>query len=476
MSHPPIRPARSVVPLLLYVLDSCVVLGLFQLVQTLCHANGTSANGGTIDGAPISWTMSLLAALFLNVSGEIFSIFRSSHGRSADIEVILITSAWTTAFAGSLLIANVLEPLHPASSTRLALWFLVCGLSLLLNHMVVRGFFEWLTETGLFARRTAIVGYNEVGLQIAFDASNDRDGGMKIVGVFDDGTSPQNPPPRAETTPLAGDVDALLHAIRDRRIDTVLIALPMHAEQRVQRVLDQLADTTASVYIIPNFSAFEFLHSRWAHVGGHTVLSVFETPIYGVDGMLKRWVDVLLSLLGLLLAAPIMLVCGMMIALTSRGPIFFLQRRYGLDGKEFSVWKFRTMVTCDNGPVVKQAVKNDPRVTPVGRLLRRTSLDELPQLFNVLAGSMSLVGPRPYACAHNEQFRSLIRGYMLRHKVKPGITGLAQVLESRLETDTVDKMIARIQLDHRYIREWSLWLDIKILFKTIGVVLRQEAN
>jgi putative colanic acid biosynthesis UDP-glucose lipid carrier transferase len=275
---------------------------------------------------------------------------------------------------------------------------------------------------------------------------------------------------------LAGDVDALLHAIRDRRIDTVLIALPMHAEQRVQRVLDQLADTTASVYIVPNFSAFEFLHSRWAHVGGHTVLSVFETPIYGVDGMLKRWVDVLLSLLGLLLAAPIMLVCGMMIALTSRGPIFFLQRRYGLDGKEFSVWKFRTMVTCDNGPVVKQAVKNDPRVTPVGRLLRRTSLDELPQLFNVLAGSMSLVGPRPYACAHNEQFRSLIRGYMLRHKVKPGITGLAQVLGSRLETDTVDKMIARIQLDHRYIREWSLWLDIKILFKTIGVVLRQEAN
>jgi putative colanic acid biosysnthesis UDP-glucose lipid carrier transferase len=476
MSHPPIRPARSVVPLLLYVLDSCFVLGLFQLVQTLCNANGSNANADTFDGVPISWTMSLIAALLLNVSGEVFGIFRSSHGRSADVEVILITSAWTTAFAGSLLISNVLDLLHAAASTQLALWFLVCGLALLLNHMVVRGFFEWLTETGLFARRTAIVGYNEVGLQIAFDASNDRDGGMKIVGVFDDDTHSQNPPPRAETTPLAGDVDALLHAIRVRKIDTVLIALPMHAEQRVQRVLDQLADTTASVYIVPNFSAFEFLHSRWAHVGGHTVLSVFETPIYGVDGMLKRWVDVLLSLLGLLLAAPIMLVCGLMIALTSRGPIFFLQRRYGLDGKEFSVWKFRTMVTCDNGPVVKQAVKNDPRVTPVGRLLRRTSLDELPQLFNVLAGSMSLVGPRPYACAHNEQFRSLIRGYMLRHKVKPGITGLAQVLGSRLETDTVDKMVARIQLDHRYIREWSLWLDIKILFKTIGVVLRQEAN
>jgi putative colanic acid biosynthesis UDP-glucose lipid carrier transferase len=153
-----------------------------------------------------------------------------------------------------------------------------------------------------------------------------------------------------------------------------------------------------------------------------------------------------------------------------------LQRRYGLDGKEFLVWKFRTMMTCDNGPVVRQAIKNDPRVTSIGKILRRTSLDELPQLFNVLAGTMSLVGPRPYATAHNEQFRTLIRGYMLRHKVKPGITGLAQVLGSRLETDTVEKMVARIQLDHRYIRDWSLWLDVKILLKTIRVVLRQDAH
>jgi putative colanic acid biosynthesis UDP-glucose lipid carrier transferase len=134
------------------------------------------------------------------------------------------------------------------------------------------------------------------------------------------------------------------------------------------------------------------------------------------------------------------------------------------------------MTTMDNGMDVKQATKNDPRVTPIGRLLRRTSLDELPQLFNVLMGTMSLVGPRPYAIAHNEQFRSLIRGYMLRHKVKPGITGLAQVLGSRLETDTVEKMRARIELDHRYIRDWSLWLDLKILVKTIAVVLRQQAH
>jgi putative colanic acid biosysnthesis UDP-glucose lipid carrier transferase len=183
-----------------------------------------------------------------------------------------------------------------------------------------------------------------------------------------------------------------------------------------------------------------------------------------------------LSVVGLLLSAPILLMAALAIKLTTVGPILFLQRRYGLDGKEISVWKFRTMTTMDNGMDVKQATKNDPRVTPIGRLLRRTSLDELPQLFNVLMGTMSLVGPRPYAIAHNEQFRSLIRGYMLRHKVKPGITGLAQVLGSRLETDTVEKMRARIELDHRYIRDWSLWLDLKIMVKTIAVVLRQQAH
>jgi putative colanic acid biosynthesis UDP-glucose lipid carrier transferase len=273
-----------------------------------------------------------------------------------------------------------------------------------------------------------------------------------------------------------GGMQELQAEIRRRRVDTIFIALPLHEEARIQSVLDVLADTTVSVYLIPNFHAFESLHSRWSHVAGHTVISVFETPIYGVDGLLKRGIDIALSLIGLILAAPIMLICALMIRLTSAGPVFFLQRRYGLDGKEFLVWKFRTMTTCDNGSVVKQAVKNDPRVTPVGRILRRTSLDELPQLFNVLAGSMSLVGPRPYATAHNEQFRTLIKGYMLRHKVKPGITGLAQVLGSRLETDTVDKMVARIQLDHRYIRDWSLWMDMKILLKTIQVVLRQDAH
>jgi putative colanic acid biosynthesis UDP-glucose lipid carrier transferase len=250
----------------------------------------------------------------------------------------------------------------------------------------------------------------------------------------------------------------------------------MENSLRIRNWIDRLADTTASVYLVPNLEAFDVLYTRWGNIGGHTVVSVFETPIFGINGYIKRSMDILLSVIGLVIAAPILLLIAVMIRCTSAGPIFFRQRRYGLDGKEFLVWKFRTMSTMENGSIVRQATKNDPRVTPVGRILRRTSLDELPQLLNVLAGSMSLVGPRPYATAHNEQFRSLIRGYMLRHKVRPGITGLAQVLGSRLETDTTEKMAARIELDHRYIREWSLWLDIKIIAKTVAVVLRQQAN
>lgn len=179
-------------------------------------------------------------------------------------------------------------------------------------------------------------------------------------------------------------------------------------------------------------------------------------------------------MLALTVAAIPMMVVALLVKLTSPGPVFFRQRRYGLDGREILVWKFRSMRVCENGNRVVQATRNDQRVTAIGGILRRSSLDELPQLFNVLAGSMSLVGPRPHASAHNEEYRTIIQGYMLRHKVKPGITGLAQVCGWRGETDTLDKMQRRIECDHRYIREWSLWLDVKILFRTIFVVFARQ--
>ena len=192
-----------------------------------------------------------------------------------------------------------------------------------------------------------------------------------------------------------------------------------------------------------------------------------ETPFYGYRGILKRITDVVFTVCGLLLALPVMLLLALLIRLDSRGPVIFKQRRYGLDGHEIVVYKFRSMYVTEDGGELTQATQDDPRVTRMGRFLRKFSLDELPQLFNVLQGRMSLVGPRPHAVAHNEQYRKLIKGYMLRHKVLPGITGLAQVNGCRGETKTLEQMESRVSYDLEYLRKWSPWMDLKILLWTV---------
>jgi putative colanic acid biosynthesis UDP-glucose lipid carrier transferase len=267
------------------------------------------------------------------------------------------------------------------------------------------------------------------------------------------------------------DIAELVEHARQRSVDMIYITFPMRAEERIRGILNRLGDTTASVYIVPDFFVFQMLHSRWSDIRGLPVVSVFENPLYGVDGLLKRCFDLLGGCLLLVLLAPLMLAVAAAIKFTSPGPVFFRQRRWGLDGREIRVWKFRTMRVCEDGPQAVQAQRDDPRVTPLGVFLRRTSLDELPQLFNVVGGGMSLVGPRPHPHALNEEFRRQIAGYMLRHKVKPGITGLAQVNGWRGETEVPEKMQKRIEFDHRYIREWSLWMDLKIMLKTVVVVL-----
>ncbi|HBR2507979.1 TPA: exopolysaccharide biosynthesis polyprenyl glycosylphosphotransferase [Klebsiella pneumoniae] len=202
-------------------------------------------------------------------------------------------------------------------------------------------------------------------------------------------------------------------------------------------------------------------------MNGVPVVPLFDTPLNGINMVFKRVEDVFFSIIILFLISPVLAVIALLIKLTSPGPILFKQIRYGMDGKAIKVWKFRSMKVMENDDRVIQATKNDTRVTKVGGFLRKTSLDELPQFINVLFGSMSIVGPRPHAVAHNEQYRKLIQGYMLRHKVKPGITGLAQVNGWRGETDTLDKMEKRIEYDLEYIRTWNIVLDIKIIFLTV---------
>jgi putative colanic acid biosynthesis UDP-glucose lipid carrier transferase len=235
----------------------------------------------------------------------------------------------------------------------------------------------------------------------------------------------------------------------------------------IEEVVNQLADTTASVFVVPEPFTSALVNARWIDLGGMPMLSVHETPFFGLYGLLKRVEDIVLSSLILLLISPLMLVIAMAVKATSSGPVIFKQRRYGLNGSEVEVWKFRSMTVCEDGARVLQATKGDSRVTSLGAFLRKTSLDELPQFINVLQGSMSVVGPRPHAVTHNEQYRQLIKGYMLRHIVKPGITGWAQINGWRGETDTLDKMKKRVEFDMEYIENWTLWLDLKIVVLTI---------
>jgi putative colanic acid biosynthesis UDP-glucose lipid carrier transferase len=218
---------------------------------------------------------------------------------------------------------------------------------------------------------------------------------------------------------------------------------------------------------VPDLFTFNLLNSRWVDYQGITAISIYETPFAGLDSVLKRLEDIVLSIIILILISPIMLLIALLIKLTSPGPVLFYQDRYGADGHQIKVRKFRSMTTVENGAEIKQATKGDKRMTPLGAFLRKTSLDELPQFFNTLFGSMSIVGPRPHAVAHNEEYRKKIQGYMLRHKVKPGITGLAQINGFRGETDTLDKMEGRIRYDLEYIQAWSIALDLKIIFLTI---------
>ncbi|HBR4060496.1 TPA: undecaprenyl-phosphate glucose phosphotransferase, partial [Escherichia coli] len=267
--------------------------------------------------------------------------------------------------------------------------------------------------------------------------------------------------------PYGGTLSELVEDARSGKIDRIYIAMSMKDETRLRDIISQLTDTTCSVLLIPDVFTFNILQSRTEEINGVPVVPLFDTPLNGINMVFKRIEDVVVSSIILLLISPVLCTIAVIVKVTSPGPVIFRQIRYGMDGKPIRVWKFRSMTVMENDTKVIQATKNDVRVTKVGKFLRRTSLDELPQFFNVLFGQMSVVGPRPHAVSHNEQYRSLIQGYMLRHKVKPGITGLAQINGWRGETDTLEKMEKRIEYDLMYIRSWSVWLDLKIIFLTV---------
>ncbi|MFC3913528.1 undecaprenyl-phosphate glucose phosphotransferase [Pseudaeromonas sharmana] len=352
-------------------------------------------------------------------------------------------------------------------------WFVVAPVALLASHAVVRGCLMLATRRK-GRRKVAIVGANHAGTALRDRILANSYLNMEFVGFFDDrelnrleGVS--------ESEMLCGLAEMPAY-LAEHGIHKVYISLPMSSQPRVMKLLDELQDSTSSIYFVPDFFIFDLIQAHVDHLAGVPVVCICESPFRGLKAVIKRASDVVFASAILALLWPVMLVTALAVKLTSKGPVFFKQRRYGADGESILVYKFRSMTVMEDGAVVTQAKKNDQRLTPIGGFLRKSSLDELPQLLNVLEGTMSLVGPRPHANAHNEYYRKLIKGYMIRHKVRPGITGWAQVNGCRGETDTLDKMEQRVRYDLDYLRHWSLLMDIRIIFMTAFQVLRREGN
>ncbi len=322
------------------------------------------------------------------------------------------------------------------------------------------------------AERALVVGMNHQGLALAGNLAATRFNNIEIVGFVDDRSRERLE--AGDRFTLLGRFDHLVEVINSQRIGLIYISLPMASQPRILKILDDLKDTTASIYFVPDMFVTDLIQSKPTVLCGVPVISVCDTPFQGINGALKRGSDVVLSSLILLALAPVLLAIAAAVKLGSPGPVIFKQRRYGQDGEEIVVYKFRSMTVAEDGPEVRQAQRDDKRITSLGAVLRKTSLDELPQFINVLQGRMSIVGPRPHAVAHNELYRKLIKGYMVRHKVRPGITGWAQVNGFRGETDTLEKMEGRIERDLDYLRNWSLKLDVLIILKTIRLVFRDQ--
>jgi len=351
-------------------------------------------------------------------------------------------------------------------------WILATPVLLYIAHRFLRRMLPKILSWEGSYRSAVIVGANDLGRKLSDRLKLDSFLGISFKGFFDDRAMVRLG--EVGEGAILGRIEQLTDYVKENSVDLIYIALPMASQPRIMQMLDDLRDTTASVYFVPDIFMSDLIQARIDDVRGLPVVAVCETPLYGVNGLLQRLGDLFIASVILLLSSSLMLAIALGVKYSSPGPILFKQRRYGLDGQDILVYKFRSMSVCEDGSHIEQAKKNDKRVTPFGAFLRKTSLDELPQFLNVLQGGMSIVGPRPHAVAHNELYRKLVKGYMIRHKVKPGITGWAQVNGLRGETDTVEKMAARVRYDIDYLRHWSLVFDLMIILKTALVVVRDR--
>jgi len=398
----------------------------------------------------------------------------SSQITSPRVSAVLdVVFRWLLLLAGLLAIGYVTKSPLQAYPRRVFLtWAAVTPVALVCATLLMQEAMRRLLITAVDKRTAIMAGYNSSSLELARRLRANPGMQLEVRGFFDDRSSERLA--MESDAELMGSLSDLGEYVKVNRTDVIFIALPIRHLTRVMNLLDDLRDTTASIYYVPDIFVFDLIQARSGEIHGIPVVAMCETPFYGYRGVTKRLTDVVLSLGILMLLMPLLALIAIMVKLTSPGPIIFKQRRYGLDGREIAVYKFRTMTVVEDGDQIRQASRADSRITRIGSILRRTSLDELPQLINVLQGRMSLVGPRPHAVAHNEEYRKLIKGYMVRHKVLPGITGLAQVNGCRGETVELKDMQARVNYDLDYLRRWTPMLDLQIIALTIIKVFRDD--
>jgi len=406
--------------------------------------------------------ISILVFIFAAESAKLYQSWRGVEFVTLLKRVLIV---WAATSLMLIMIGYLTKVTSEFSRILITSWFFVVPILLLTWRAAYKSFIGLMRSKGYNSRKVAIVGISDLGVKVARHIEDHEELGMALEGLYDD--RGLNRDDISEQDEFGGCSDTLVDKVHKGELDIIYITLPLQADERIKDLIDKLSDTTVAVYMLPDLYTFNLFNGSWTDIGGHPMVSVFETPFMGVDAFFKRVQDVTLSAIILTLISPLLLGIVIAVRMTSKGPALFKQCRYGISGNKIPVWKFRSMTTVDNGDEIKQATKDDARITPLGSFLRRTSLDELPQFFNVLTGTMSIVGPRPHAIAHNELYRKQIRGYMMRHAVKPGITGWAQINGYRGETDTVEKMQHRIDFDHWYISHWSIWLDLKIIFLTI---------
>jgi Undecaprenyl-phosphate glucose phosphotransferase len=449
------------VALLRHVLNPAVIV-LTLLLCTLAHAQPLR---------PQYWALAALAFL---LSAQIVRHPQRDRSDRKGLAAVLqhrIFSEWLLVSAALLLLAFALKVTELFSRRVILTWFALTPFVVVAAQLALRRYTMFCALRGKILQSHVIVGANQAAARLALRLqANPLLGPFK--GYFDDRRRERLPQLPEEQ--LLGRMDDVAEYVRLNGVSNIYICLPICPGERIGALLEALTDTTASVYFVPDIFGFDLMQARVCEIEGVPLLAVRETPFAGMNGVLKRSSDIVLSVLLLLVLWPALLAIACGVRLSSPGPALFRQRRYGLYGEAIYVYKFRTMTVCEDAGAIRQAQREDPRVTRFGRFLRRSSLDELPQLFNVLLGTMSLVGPRPHAVSHNEEYRKLITGYMLRHKVRPGITGWAQINGLRGETQTLDKMRRRVEYDLDYLRNWSLRLDVSILARTAWVIWRDR--